>query len=163
MEKLKNESNISKKPSNDEEKIDHKNDKLNELKSISVKNEIEKKQNNKDEKNEKENEKRVSYNASENIEMNDTDPIYLEIKKKLSNDMSIEESEYLKLYYLFRDKCNKNNIKDYSLASLIENHAQNENKCKILHSCAKIININNLKKYKFKHCSSNDCPFKTNN
>jgi len=76
--------------------------------------------------------------------------------------LSEKEGEYLKLYYLFKRVCMDNGISDFSLASLIENHAQNEKKCKILHSCARLDNITlkKLKEYNFKHCTSTDCPFK---
>jgi chromosome segregation ATPase len=163
MEKLNNEFNISKKTNGDKEKIDNKNSKLNELKQISVNNEVENKPNNNDIKNAKNNEKRESYNASKTEEIIDKDLIHLKINEKMnkSNNLSNKEKEYLRLFYYFKNECKNNNI-DIDicpLSSLIENHGQNDKICEIFHSCAKKITLDNLKEYHFQKCSRNDCPF----
>jgi hypothetical protein len=163
MEKLNNEFNISKKTNGDKEKIDNKNSKLNELKQISVNNEVENKPNNNDIKNAKNNEKRESYNASKTEEIIDKDLIHLKINEKMNKSINLsnKEKEYLRLFYYFKNECKNNNI-DIDicpLSSLIENHGQNDKICEIFHSCAKRITLDNLKEYHFQKCSRNDCPF----
>ena len=160
MKKLNYESNINKKINDDKEKIDIKNDKLNEIKPISVKNEIENKINNKDKKNEKENEKRVSYNNFEKTIINDTDQIYLDILNKIRSQITLsnKENDYLRLYYIFRAKCIEENINDCSIVSLIENHAKNKKICEIFHSIVQNGKFSYLKEYDFKKCSNDDCP-----
>ena len=93
----------------------------------------------------------------------DTDKIYLDIKKKLPS-ISQEESVYLRLYYIYRRKCIEAGIKDYSVFSLIENHNPSKKICEIFHSCFKGIEEQKItllvNKYKFRSCGQDDCLFK---